>query len=675
MADTINLTGNAIVSQESFGSPAIAHYSRFVQVWNSDNTDLGFGIIPPASDFGQNAVFVNSLGIISPPSIVAASVGRPSVLLQLIAVVSIPPQAAFGTTRVFLGRQLIADAANSGETFGNAGSVTTGTDPDRTGELVGTAAGAAGLFSASMRYGQSISPMHVSLGGATGNWLCSSTKDSTVRLVASGGGASGLFVGQMRSFQFSPFAGQRISVDQPQGGSNYPFRYGEVDDELTRLVADFYFMHPSSCVPLLPIKLVYLYGFGDPMDPATPPVGFPAGVHRYDVIVADSSGAVLFDTTAATIFSQSNWGDRLTVVEWKLDDKIARMVATSAYHDPAEIVSRPKYIIPSQANLHTRVLEPALPRVTQIQIGTTLTSAPSLRFRAGHNVLLGVTAVTVGDGARFMDSLTIHGDVGAGDGLQPADCQTTRLPAYSINGIKPTASGAISLNGDGCYRVDQAILGTDTSNNLIPVPNSLQIQQLCVPCCSCEQFVDLYRATGNEWTRLKAAGFSLETTRNFYKDGVDRYNAAIACHKANPITLQLEAFCSCRFGVAVAFCGWEEACVKLLELRTTFTVVNGSTDILNAPYVDATTVYANSGTNSVMRQAVTSTVYPQLHYAWSQLLPYVPAVVRCIIHAPQCLSGSSLTAVTEAYVDGVLIATSQERSVNSIRLHPDGKCR
>lgn len=545
----------------------------------------------------------------------------------------------------------------------------------RVGQIAGDLPAVSGDFLGSMFYERQISPMSASMGGVDSSWTVEISKNIQLEMSTEFGMPnSASMLGFVRGFRFDYLAGQRITVDQQQGGSYYPFVHGEVDEELRLLISDFYLMYSPACNLSLPLKLTYVYGFGAADDTALPPVGYPVGVNRYDVVVEDSLGNTVVDTTTADVVYSSLWGARLEVIEWHVGGMIARMVVQIAYRDASELVSHDKYISPVLATLQSRVAEPRLPAVAAFMVGGVLASAAELKFTAGNNVNLASTSTTVADGARYVDSLTFHGDSGGGLGKVAADCQATTVAIHTISGVAPAASGAFYLSGDDCYRIQHKAAGYNSSQDIITARNSLNIKQLCVPCCSCDQFIDMYEAASVEWSRLKSVGVSLEITRNYYRDAADRYTAAIACHKANPITIQLEAFCSCKFGIAISFCGWEDACVKSLELRTTFTLLGGSSAVADAPYVDSSTVYANTGSNSVMRQATVSTSYPEFNYSWDKLLPYVPAVVRAIVLTSNCEAGSKLSAVTIAYVDGNLVSTSQVETITSIRLNSEGKC-
>jgi hypothetical protein len=120
----------------------------------------------------------------------------------------------------------------------------------------------------------------------------------------------------------APLLNPPVGFDQPPGGgSNYPFTGSSIP--MSSVFADFFISH-SGTIPSMQqgLRIGWVHGFGSLSNPLIP--GRPLPTHSHDLIVEDSSGTVIFDTTTATAF-HSYRGDRdLLVVEWRTSQYIIR---------------------------------------------------------------------------------------------------------------------------------------------------------------------------------------------------------------------------------------------------------------------------------------------------------------------------------------------------------------
>jgi hypothetical protein len=361
-----------------------------------------------------------------------------------------------------------------------------------------------------------------------------------------------------------PRGRQPIGVCQPPGASgDYPFAAPSADVAL--LLGDFYLAYEDTeCGYVLPLRVSWLYGFGT--NPVSAPSGTPTPAHDRDLVVKDADGAVVFDSTTAAYYEETEWGGRLLVVQWQTADAVCRCTVHTEWSPEHTAVTYDDHIEPDSGVLDARTYERMPARVRGIRVGNQ-TFTGKIVFQSGNNVDLTGEAADRTDGGEFVNAVTIDAVPGAGLGRQPG-CESTEVVLRRINQSQPDDSGNLVIEMDDCLRLQIPLTVTgDTAT--YAAESTLQIHSECTPCCACEDYVNTYRGLKAVWDRWRSAAASAEATRDVYHDNRDRWNDQRDCRLASPARLLVNSERNCRLFVGGSFCNMTPCCVGPIEFRFT----------------------------------------------------------------------------------------------------------
>ena len=373
--------------------------------------------------------------------------------------------------------------------------------------------------------------------------------------------------GISRTFDFSTYAREPISVDQLHGAFNYPFFDPQPDTAVGDIVADLFILLPPEayCEYDMPLRIGWLSGFGTA--PIARPSGVPAMTHGYDIGILDNQDNVVFDSTAeSTEFVSTPWGSRLRVTEWRQEDRVLRVVHNVAWETEDQIVDYPVFIVPTgptELDLRTIKIRPR--RVRRVRAGAGglwLPDSGALVLRAGYNVALEVLGTEVQPSGRQVTRIGVAGLPGEGLGrFNRCDesGQTEDRPVYSVATARPTETGDLFINGDDCYRVSQNQTG-------------LILDMSCRPCCSCDDYVAVGNAIGNVKDDIRSLAEQAEMVRDVFKDVIDTWNDRSQCSDDGQRLLAKMAASKGGASVAAAYCYGGTVC-KDLVIRFNMTLI------------------------------------------------------------------------------------------------------
>jgi len=318
----------------------------------------------------------------------------------------------------------------------------------------------------------------------------------------------------------SPDAGRGMGVDF--FGSNYPFVHPDAD--IKGLLADFWLSYSDSVV-VPPLHISQLSHFGRPL--LLEPPGL-ADEHQCDLVVQDSNGYVVCDTTEAHTYKGRAFGNRFYIHEWIFDDKVCRVVQhTKLDHGLTEVArvteesvsliteagdlrileqlgaGIPVHLYTNTGLLDERTYELTTERVTSIQVGTDLLTG-NIVFKPGYNIQIDQAASaairsvpniaqsfaptqSVGL-AGTISSLVISAAPGAGGGVFPS-CQDSVPALHSINGVYADANGNILLTAADCLFIRPPYIRTDPTSL---APATLRLGNNCTVCSRCSDYLDVY---------------------------------------------------------------------------------------------------------------------------------------------------------------------------------------
>jgi len=380
----------------------------------------------------------------------------------------------------------------------------------------------------------------------------------------------------------SEFGRVQIGVDQPQGGRRYPFLY-DTDDELELLIADLFLHYTDDSRQFaVPFRIDFLSNFGT--IPAVNPTGEP---HAMDISIVDSNDVQVFDSLTATSYEETIWGDHKKIIEWANDSgDVLRVVVFTAWSEDTASIERDwdSYFEPGDAWLDPRSYEERPRALRSIAVVTDLAdqnadivldTGVGIDIQAGYNVLLTVEPETVVDGAKLIHEVTIDVVSGAGAGQFP--CEPTRY-IRRINGVAADLNGNFLLtsasnkprpDGGGCYRVERPLAAV-SPGIVSATAATLRVSNDCVPCCTCDDYINVYEAIRVLSLRYAELGMRAEIVRDQYLANRTRWEDGRACRENASLQLALQPIVPDKIAVAMALCNTSDLPMKDVELRLCF---------------------------------------------------------------------------------------------------------
>jgi hypothetical protein len=366
-------------------------------------------------------------------------------------------------------------------------------------------------------------------------------------------------------YVYDEYGRERIGVDQPQGGSNYPFV--APSDDIKDLIADLFLSYKDdTCGYTLPFRIKWLYGFG--CQGAYVPVGHK---YAYDLLIEDAEGVVVFDSREATSFHQQAWGSRLLVLQWETAEEVLRVVKFLAWSQEETPRDYPLYFEPVNSTLDDRVAEKLPLRVRSITVGD-YTLRRDITLKNGYNTTL-EAADTPATGSRRGSTLVLSGEPGTGLGRFPPECGETVIPIRRINNIPGNEKQNFLLDARKCYRVERpifAVIKDSAPRQVQVVDHQLQLINDCGPCCTCDDYIAVYEAIRRLRDRYADLIARAQTVRDGYKNIRLRWQDHASCVQANGLRLIMQPVCPKRVAVAVAWCNATGECVRNVILPLQF---------------------------------------------------------------------------------------------------------
>lgn len=433
--------------------------------------------------------------------------------------------------------------------------------------------------------------------------------------------------------------GLGIGVVQPQSGLDYPFvspgsgiQTSAVAD-VENLFADFYLSYDDPgyynrpALVVNPLRVYWLYGFGSGTawsagaapDPGIP---VPAPTHTADLVVVDSAGVVVFDSTTADHFTVTQWGEYYSIYEWhkttKPNEAVCRVVKYDKVHNTLELPIRPSEYCPRNAVLDERTIEKIPKRVLAMRVQNGECITPWFKEKVslvnGHNTEINIGATEILS-LRRTTAITFTATPGSGrgqyglcpTGICEEDTPTNVCPAgedpvvticspiigeeiKSINGVKPK-SGNVFITASDCVwvRKPAAYTGNTPHNYALPEAPSLRaaiaIGADCPPCCDCADYLDVAQYMRRLGAYYHDVGSRVADIRNLHDSNIDRWETQRECRHSRPFNLILVPQpCPC-MDVILFYCNHSDVCAENVMLTVQFTAEPGvSTAQLDTKY-------------------------------------------------------------------------------------------
>lgn len=419
-----------------------------------------------------------------------------------------------------------------------------------------------------------------------------------------------------------------IGVVQPQSGLDYPFvspglgQQTLATADVESLFADFYLSYDDPGyykqppIATNPLRIYWLYGFGTA--PAwsygaqpEPNIPFPAATHAADLVVVDSFGKVIFDSTTADYFTTKTWGEYYTIYEWhkttKPNEAVCRAVKYDKLHNNQEIPERPVEYCPRNAVLDERTIEKIPKRVLALRVQNGTCVTPWFKHKVslvnGHN-----TEIEIGDTAttnlRRTTDVTVAAVAGSGTGqyglcatgICVEDDPTNVCPPgedpvinicptvpgeeiKSINGAKPNAAGNVFLNASDCMWVRKPAAYTDTTPHNYEKINNENVRSVmsvgadCAPCCACADYLEVAKYMTNLGEYYRNIGNRVTEIKTIHEENINRWEQQRECRNSRPLELLLITQpCPC-MDVVLFYCNHCDTCAENVTLTVEFTAL------------------------------------------------------------------------------------------------------
>lgn len=365
-------------------------------------------------------------------------------------------------------------------------------------------------------------------------------------------------------------------------GQHFPFIH-EVA-EMPRLLADMYLCHNVESA-VLPLKIKTVLNITQ-----------PPSEERAEVWIVDANGSTVF-LSDETEYRVNTWSDRFTIHEWKAEDAICRIVQHNGQHDLEDVISYPSFIEPENAILDERVSELLPKTVTSLIVnGNTIKNA--VEFVAGYNFKLDNTETVTTAGKARVNKVYIEAVPGYGQGQYPG-CVDTYAELKRINGVGPDANGNFVVQAKDCFWTARTGTTSGTGENkkiLIGNNNGFSLRNNCLPCCSCDDFVNTYRALKKVHEIYKTISEAAARVRTNHSSNVARLEQFKLCRDSySPLSISVipyrfkDSVCA---KVAFGLCNSSEACKSTVKVNLDF---SGSTDLVGRINPDSLFIYDGKG--------------------------------------------------------------------------------
>ena len=368
---------------------------------------------------------------------------------------------------------------------------------------------------------------------------------------------------------------EQICVDQPQGGSRYPFVWPS--DNLDLLIGDLYLAYNNANYEP-PFKLTQLLNFNQD------------STSRYELVICDNNDAVIFDTrdSIPAQFKQYAWADTKRILEYvDAAEQILRVVVYTVSDTP---ISWDSTITPTDGRIDPRALYAIPAHISKLAVRTTdglveIPNGVNVVFSAGYNLTLAETTVSTAGSFRGAD-ITLAAIPGEGLGRYPGCDESVDI--LTINMVTPDSSGNINLKFDGpglseshCYRLERPVAAIAAVDNgfdeLSLEPNTIKLINNCEPCCSCDDFVRVYQAIRRLYNKYKRLGARAEAVRDQLRKNADRWRANAECRRTTSLRGILMPLADCRAGAGAGICNNTADSLKNITVKIDFSgsIVSG----------------------------------------------------------------------------------------------------
>jgi len=424
-------------------------------------------------------------------------------------------------------------------------------------------------------------------------------------------------------------------------GRTYPFVTANADAHA--ILSELRLTHEVRDL-VLPLRVAWLWGFDRAFhDPPGGSLGFagttatiPAPVHTVDIVIIDTAGTVVFNSTAASVFRTTHLSDCHTHHYWETASGTLKVVQHRGFHGTEQAWAVPRDIRPADGALDERTSIAIPDRVRSVTVlahdlinggVNSQAVAGNVALTGGYNTEIATRAAP--RGVRTVNQITISAAPGSGRGRKPG-CEAPVQQFYSINGVVPDKYGNIAIQGFDCAWERQPIQTMLTHvfpRTAIPTKATTHLGDNCTPCCTCEDFVRVQKGVLRVWKKARRAAFAAEQTRDRFKWIIGRWLADRACRAKRLVQATFTPHGRYYVEFAAAIINNTDHC--MLNLQLDIEVLDGSPAL--DPYPGSVTVidaYGDMVQYELLQYEELPPETPTYIARWQLIQPQSSAIVR-----------------------------------------------
>jgi hypothetical protein len=354
-----------------------------------------------------------------------------------------------------------------------------------------------------------------------------------------------------------------------------------------RLFADLYLGHRVTTA-VLPLRVTYIKNFTQPVTEG-----------RAEMTIVDANGSTVFNSTSAAEYRNKDWSDRFRIHEWISDDAVLRVVQHTGQNDLEDVL-----VYPSEQTLTNAILDERTAELWPDNVLSFVVNGYPVKgeveFVGGYNFETKLNSITRSSGKAHVNKVYVSAEPGSGLGREEGCTGTTEYPIRAINGVKPRDDGSFILSPTDCLWF--ANPGTVSPQDRIKhiayqFTNGLLLKNNCLPCCSCDDFVNTYQGIRKLYNTYSALGTRATNVRNQHASNVDRWLNQKDCRETDPVKINIMPFRvsdASGFKIGVGVCNIDPGCRGELTLDLNFETPPGLKGFVNKDTIFA---YSGSGYN------------------------------------------------------------------------------
>lgn len=420
---------------------------------------------------------------------------------------------------------------------------------------------------------------------------------------------------------------------------------------------DFPFVSPSSDVRGLfedlfmsfdnrndyeyPLKITQVTGF----QTATPGVG--------NLVIRDQANTLVFDTSTATSSSYRSWGATRVIYIWEKNNIYLTAVRYYGAGDKSSSFS------PSNGDLDERAYQKECFKVNNIRIGNTAYIG-NISLIAGYNMVFTLRPSEDVEGKRKVNRIQVGAVAGEGTGIYPLcpeDC--VKDSVTTVNGTEPDYNGNLLMVGKECYWF--GIDGESDSTRYRPFDdNTLNLNNNCLPCCECNDYVYTYRAIQNLYSNFKALGDRAMAVRTQHYANHERWLAGKSCRESSSMRIYALPIAGGKASVLVTYCNTTNNYIGPIKLEVTMDA-NGKSSSLQS---DSVVWYPSNNSSPISIDPEGE--WPAYVFRWDNLSPGKSAKIRFVVEVTEGNSSDYLLINAQTVYDtqtGDIIASATPYSI------------